>query len=587
MLETTLKTDYIPGTNLTNGLACAPWRFLLPSLQPGKILCLGMPPVTTLKVLAQMSTDVTVASADLPQLEKIRAAIGRQAITNVQTLPIGAWATLPVPSQSVALVIWGGGNELPAVSVLPELGRILQDGGVICCVAENWLGRLAGRKIVQKLSHLDFGSPQRFHLLHGTAFSADDDRMADYFLSNVLYGQSFRKRLLNRAGKLLNRAGLLRHLVPQQMVSMQRRDANHERPPAPEYLRALAANTGVDLTGLRCGLSMRGKYNANKTIFFLFDRQAAKPRLVVKMTRAPEFNYRLENEHRALSLLRAQDFIEAEAFPESAFFGYHANLAILGQKAVHGEPFRKRTRATTDCLLAQRAVNLIVQLGVASADHGAATAAQAGETLTQLFERFAALYRPTAFERDFLTAQIETIARTRGHFPLVFQHGDPGTWNFLVSESGKVSLIDWEAAEPQGMPLWDLFYFMRAYGSWMARQQGNRDSLRSFAQQIFEPSGLGAHLTETVAQYGSLIGLPEHFIAPLFYTCWMHRALKEATRLTPAALQSGHYFNLLRLCIARRNAPGLASLFAPGGNGGMWAPAIKNLQIRNLESVLA
>ncbi len=587
MLETTLKTEYIPGTNLTNGLACAPWRFLLPSLQPGNILWLGIPPVATLKVLTLMNAEVTVASTDLPQLEKIRAEIERQAIANVQLLPIGTWATLPVPSQSVALVIWGGESKPPAAAVLPGLGRILKNSGVICFTTENWLDRLASRKILRKLLRMGFGSLQRFLMLNGTAFQFDDDRMADYFFSNILYGQSFQKRLLNRAGKLLNRTGLLRHLVPQQVVSVQRSSTNHEMPPAPEYLRAIAEKAGVDLSGLRCGLSMRGKYNANKTIFFVFDRKETKPKLVVKMTRAPEFNYRLENEYRALSLLRAQGFIEAEAFPESAFFGYHANLAILGQKAVHGEPFRKRTQATADCLIAQRAVNLIVQLGVASADNGAATAAQAGETLTQLFERFAAVYQPTAFERDFLTAQIETIGYARGHFPLVFQHGDPGTWNLLVSASGKVIMIDWEAGEPHGMPLWDLFYFMRSYGSWMARQQGNRDSLRSFAQQFLEPSALGAHLTETVAQYCSLIGLPEHLVAPLFYTCWMHRALKEATRLTPAALQTGHYANLLRLCIARRNAPGLASLFAPGGSSRMWTPAGLDLQQMNAESVRA
>jgi hypothetical protein len=305
------------------------------------------------------------------------------------------------------------------------------------------------------------------------------------------------------------------------------------------------------------------------------------------MTRAPEYNYRLENEYRALSLLRRQNFIDAETFPEPAFFGYHANLAILAQKAVHGEPFRKRTKATVDCSIAQRAINLIVQLGVASAENGMATAAQAGEAMMQLFERFTALYQPSAIERDFLAAQIETISRTQGYFPVVFQHGDPGTWNLFVSAPGKVIMIDWEAGEPYGMPLWDLFYFMRSYGCWMMRQQGNRNSLESFSQQFLESSGLGAHLMEIVAQYVALVGLPEHLIAPLFYTCWMHRALKEAARLTPASLPSGHYFNLLRLCITRRNAPGLTALLALGRSSQTWTLAKESSRIRNMESVLA
>ena len=51
-------------------------------------------------------------------------------------------------------------------------------------------------------------------------------------------------------------------------------------------------------------------------------------------------------------------------------------------------------------------------------------------------------------------------------------------------------------------------------------------------------------------------------VEPLFYTCWMHRALKEATRLPPEHLEEGHYLRLLRLCIERRSAPALRRLFA-------------------------
>jgi hypothetical protein len=42
----------------------------------------------------------------------------------------------------------------------------------------------------------------------------------------------------------------------------------------------------------------------------------------------------------------------------------------------------------------------------------------------------------------------------------------------------------------------------------------------------------------------------------------MHRALKEATRLTRDRLASGHYFSMLRMGIARREAPTLRRLFA-------------------------
>jgi hypothetical protein len=46
--------------------------------------------------------------------------------------------------------------------------------------------------------------------------------------------------------------------------------------------------------------------------------------------------------------------------------------------------------------------------------------------------------------------------------------------------------------------------------------------------------------------------LAPELIEPLFYTCWMHRGLKEATRLTPNTLACGHYFNVLRASIDQR-----------------------------------
>jgi hypothetical protein len=37
--------------------------------------------------------------------------------------------------------------------------------------------------------------------------------------------------------------------------------------------------------------------------------------------------------------------------------------------------------------------------------------------------------------------------------------------------------IDWEAAVPHGMPLWDLFYFVRSAAVGVARRNGTRDLL--------------------------------------------------------------------------------------------------------------
>src|SRR3972149_12166713 len=45
MLKLTLNTKFVPGSNIRGDMACADWRFLLPSLDLAEGLCLGGPSI--------------------------------------------------------------------------------------------------------------------------------------------------------------------------------------------------------------------------------------------------------------------------------------------------------------------------------------------------------------------------------------------------------------------------------------------------------------------------------------------------------------------------------------------------------------
>ncbi|MBA3304066.1 MAG: hypothetical protein H0U26_09370 [Acidimicrobiia bacterium] len=51
-------------------------------------------------------------------------------------------------------------------------------------------------------------------------------------------------------------------------------------------------------------------------------------------------------------------------------------------------------------------------------------------------------------------------------------------------------------------------------------------------------------------------------VAPLFFTCWLHRAMKESTRLPPERRGKGTYRRLLRTCVEQRRSPALASILS-------------------------
>jgi hypothetical protein len=331
-----------------------------------------------------------------------------------------------------------------------------------------------------------------------------------------------------------------------------------DQPPA--YLRRIASAAGVSIESHRWGLSARGEYRSRKVLFFLFNGSAETPEYIVKMTRDPALNPRLENEYRALAWLAERRIGDRETLPRAVFLGHHNDLAIVGETVIDGVPFEQRSTGAAGCPLAAAAIEWLTELGAASADTAAASGLEGSKALATLFDRFAQIYQLSPDQHAFLAGQIAAIGDSQGRFPLVFQHGDPGTWNIWVTPGQRVAFLDWEAAELQGMPLWDLFYFVRTYGSWSARAGSSGDVMKGFAGQFLSASPFQQLLIDATERYRARVGLPAELVEPLFYTCWMHRALKESTRLAAGSLDRGQYISVLRACIDQREL--VRALFA-------------------------
>jgi hypothetical protein len=286
-------------------------------------------------------------------------------------------------------------------------------------------------------------------------------------------------------------------------------------------------------------------YASRKAVMFLFRGDDPQPELVVKLARDERHNARIENEWRALNWLRDEGV--PGDIPRPAFFGHHAGLALIGQSALSGSPFRGRTSARADCPLARAALEWLLELGSVTA-HPAPD--DVGVAMNELASRLHTLYRLTRGERAGIQRHVDALASAGTSLPVVLQHGDPGAWNLLVGAGGAPAFLDWEAAERHGMPLWDAFYFARSFAVTVARAKGRTSRLRAVRRELLKDGPLSRLLASEIERHCAEIGLDRSLIEPLFATCWMHRALKEATRLPPARLDSGHYVNLLRLCLS-------------------------------------
>jgi phosphotransferase family enzyme len=552
-LQLTLATSFEPGTNRKGAVLGAAWTLLLPSLELGHVLCLGLPAPRTLATLAHRATRLSVVCAGERDLRRARKA-GARAGVDVELLRRADLSS----AGDVSLAVIADEHWARHAGADPALAGLLDRAGSVFADLDRTDSLPAWAMAAQPL-WLESGSGE----VHKAAGLQDDAVVALLERPAAAVTTAGRRGLRAQARALAKRARD-RGRTEERRGLLIAGDGVGPGPGAapPAYVRAIAAAAGTPVDDCRVGLVAPPDYPSRKAILFLLEPGADAPRYVVKLTRDPAFNDRLENEWRVLSLLADAGIGDADTVPRPVFLGHEAGLAVLGETSVAGTPFRQRTTATADCPLAWSGIAWLEELAAATADRAVAGNAAIAAGLRQLLDRFTELYGPTPDERAVLAALVERVAGCAAPMPLVFQHGDPGTWNLLVTGDGRPAFLDWEAAEPQGMPLWDLFYFVRSFGITVARAGGTRSSQKAFAEQFLADTPMSRGLADLVERHCARIDLDRTLVEPLFYTCWMHRALKEAMRLGPEELSRGRYFSLLRMCLARRDAPALRRVLA-------------------------
>jgi hypothetical protein len=532
ILATTLGVSHAPATNLdTEG--GGGWRYVLPTLDPTHVLCLGAPDLARLAELSELAGHVTVQDRS----HRVRHLEGRWQRRH------GSRGNVTFRSGPAA----GDEPDVDLVVVFPRRSGIGDHsrGQVPAPVASyverrrlRWPGgggaapRSADGDAISLWLAPPFGTV-------GAAAPLARGGASVGFLRDGGFDRSPGAPTVPRK--------ILRRIVDHELVRrrVERiavvRDDTAAPGTLPAYVRTAAARIGLDLEDRRWAMSAPGRYRSKKVVFFVFADDDIGPEHVVKLTRHPDLNHRLENEWDAL--IRLGD-LGIDGVPSPTFLDHHAGLALLGQRALVGAPLRP-TLEDRGVAEATTAAAWFEQLAAASVRHVPATAAAAA--LTELVDRFEDLYRPGPEERSRLRAQVAAIGGHPDPFPLVFQHGDPGAWNALATPGGGLAFLDWEAADPCGMPLWDLLYFLRSYGVGAARATGGpRDALSAFTRVYLEGSVLAELLPTTIGSYGARIGLDPRLVTPLYHLCWLHRAVKEATRLPPEQLATGHYVRLLR-----------------------------------------
>ncbi|KPV54240.1 hypothetical protein SE17_04990, partial [Kouleothrix aurantiaca] len=202
MLDTTLATEFLPGTNVKGEVAGANWLFLLPHINVARAVCFGAPARAALAALARAAGEVLVCAdgAALDQVNSVALSLG---LLNVRLMT----DTLSLPQGGANLVFIADAEQLARFSadaaLVKELQRLIAPDGVVYVEQPGLIAGKRDQAAIRKLAAA-IGAPQRFWLtplggeMH-TAIPESDRATTAYFLRYGLTSRSVNLSNLKRA----------------------------------------------------------------------------------------------------------------------------------------------------------------------------------------------------------------------------------------------------------------------------------------------------------------------------------------------------------------------------------------------------
>lgn len=114
--------------------------------------------------------------------------------------------------------------------------------------------------------------------------------------------------------------------------------------------------------------------------------------------------------------------------------------------------------------------------------------------------------------------------------PLVATHGDLTMSNVLLRSDGRLGIVDWEAAEPSGLPLTDFYYSVVD----AAAAHGNYRDWPGAFERCFRLEGPTMAVVRLVEQrLARALEVTDEVATLAFHACWLRHAANERQKRAP------------------------------------------------------
>jgi hypothetical protein len=265
---------------------------------------------------------------------------------------------------------------------------------------------------------------------------------------------------------------------------------------------------------------LTGEQNFN-VVALSFAAEASEPAAVVKFARGVSGDAQLEREAEVLRRLQ-RDRPALTGVPRPLALGRRLGRHALAQSAVHGKQMSLELTPETFGELAMRVTHWLVELA----------GSEPARPQSEWWQRLVGDYLD-AFERAFEGAldsgaaeEARTLLEGLGDLPLAFEHRECAPGHVWLTDAGGIGVLDWEAAEPRGLPLCDLAFFL-ARAAFDLEGSHTPGQVEETYSRLLDPStSIGRVAARCTEEYARVLQIPRDAVPRLRLLCWISHAVE-------------------------------------------------------------
>lgn len=269
-------------------------------------------------------------------------------------------------------------------------------------------------------------------------------------------------------------------------------------------------------------------------ISLIIAKQTGEPVLVTKAARHGGPDGALAKEAANLRSVQAARPGGFHSIPRLITYEEYCGTPLLLETAVSGRVLKPSLVRERPRQCAQALLDWITPLHRATAQRNARTGPQHS---TEFLEQLANDYALSGQDAALVSRTRALLAPlARRSFPSVFEHGDLSAPNLLITDDGSLNVVDWELANPVGLPGQDLFFSLSFVAFSRARATRESQYIEAFGEAFF---GAGAWARPYVERYADSLTLDRDLLPALFVACWSTYVAQRLERLEAASVNAG------------------------------------------------